>query len=263
MGVAGLFKKIKNGISKVTNKVKNTVKTVANKVVNTGANLVQKWANVNSTLTNGVNKALNVVGNFLPGVGKVIAGAGKVATGLWTNVYDKIGDVAGKVANKTSSSSSSSSNKIGISLLDKIRNNSTSNQILTGSPNIVNRNNLGVDINQRNPLLNPHNTNYTTGLKIKRTGENGAGVLKSQPDVIVNNYYNRGPRRDYIQRRHPSNPQYNVREIGPRRFRQPPIIDPQHPIDIQRRNYYTKQHMRRGENWNRNNPYSGNIAISW
>ena len=271
MGVAGLFKKIKNGVKKVVNKVKEKVKPVVNKVINTGAKIVKKWADVNEKITGGVNKVLEKVGNVIPGVGKLVTGAGKIATGLWTKVYDKIGNTAQKVVDKTSNNSTSSSNS-------NISTNSNSNNTTKPTiklPSIINGsvspfqnkdNNAAL---QRDAMLKKlrelADKNKTTN------NNNNNKVLNSQPDVIINNYYNRGPRRDYIQQRHPSNPYYNVREIGPRRIRQPPIINPQQPIDIQRRNYYYSKpivHKQSGNargirNYNQYNSYSNNEAVSW
>ena len=75
---------------------------------------------------------------------------------------------------------------------------------------------------------------------IKKT--NKKKNIKSQPDVEINRQYNKGPRHDYVHRRHPSNQHWEKPDIGPRRPRQPPIINPQQPIVIQRHNYYTNQY---------------------
>ena len=182
MGVAGIFKKIKNAAKTVAKKIKTKAKTVTNKIVNTGAKVVKKWADVNEKISNTINK-------IVPG-GGLITGGIKAASKLYSKIYDKIGDGAEKIIKKTS----------------KKKN------------------------------------------------------MKSQPDVEINRQYNKGPRHDYVHRRHPSNQQYNVHDIGPRRLRQPPIIDHQRPMDIQRRNYQTRN-RRPQQNYPNYTRY--NEAISW
>lgn len=247
MGVAGIFKKIKNAVKTVTNKVKKTAKTVVNKVkegvktvgkklVNTGAKVVKAWADVNEGLAKGVNTALKIASPIVgKGIlGKVFTKAGQAASKLYSNIYDGIGDAAEKVIEKTSNKSKS-----------------TTSGTTSGTTITSNR------LHGLTRLPNGQKTDWQTARQYNSNqSQQQSKPMQSQPDVVINNYYNQGPRRDYVQQRHPSNPHYNVRDIGPRRPSQPPIMNPQQPIDIQRRNYQTRNYASQQQN-------NSNAAVSW
>ena len=270
MGVAGFFKKIKNAVKTVTNKIDNGIKKAANAVVNvgknvinTGAKVVSKIADVASNVASVVAPVgtlmslapgpVGVVGKVVSGVGNLVKYGGKGVEWLANKVDEKIPDNPSSatssgfginIANKASSAASATIDKANSALSSMLKKPNSNSNGYRGPPSVIDNRKALDEIS-------------STGIQgLNKAKNNSYRPQQSQPDVIVNNYYNRGPRRDYIQRRHPSNPYYNVRDIGPRRLRQPPIMNPQQPIDIQRRNYYT-----RPQNYYSNPNY--NAAISW
>lgn len=244
MGVAGFFKKVKNAVKTVGKKIDKGIKTV----VNTGAKVVSKVADVASdvasvvapigTLMSLAPGPVGVAGKVISGVGNLVKYGGKAVEWAANKVDDAIPDNTRSSNNVNTTITTNSTNKVN-SITNKANSaiNSTINRVNSAVTNTVNKQQL-----------------YTEPVGIRRQYK----PMQSRPDVIVNNAYNRGPRRDYVQQRHPSNPHYNVRNIGPRRLRQPPIMNTQQPIDIQRRNYNT----RRNTNYYSNNG-SSNAAISW
>ena len=259
MGVAGFFKKVKNAVTTVANKIGSGIKKAATAVVNTGAKVISKVADVASdvasvvapvgTLMSFIPGPVGVAGKVISGVGNLVKYGGKGVEWLANKVDDAIPD-----------NSSNTITPIGSSFIkDNSSNPITNNSVHTILP--IDRSKLIRDypnpIQQRTDRLRQQLTSNQDYYARQLKGR-GNPTLRSQPDVFVNNSYNRGARRDYVQQRHPSNPSYNVRNIGPRRLNQPPIIDNQNPMDIQRRNY----HMSKNVNLARARGHPRNVTVN-
>lgn len=243
MVVAGFFKKIKEGAQSVIGKVKD----VGSKIINTGAKVISKVADVASDVASVVAPIGSIMG-LIPGP---VGAAGKVISGIG-NLVKYGGKGVEWLANKVD---------------DAIPDNSVRTILPTDKSKLIR--DIPNPMQERSDRIREQLTSNEEYYARQLKGR-GNPTLRSQPNVFVNNSYNRGARRNYVQQRHPSNPSYNVRNIGPRRLHQPPIIDDQNPMDIQRRNYHMSKNVNlaraRGQprNVTVNNYYgSSNAANSW
>lgn len=265
MGVAGIWKKIKNGVKKVASKVGEGLKNVGKKIVNTGAKVVKTVADLSGKAWDVIGKVGQVASKVLPGAGKLIGGAANIASKIYGKITDTASNLAQKVIDKTSDK------KVQINTNGKITNMSydewkklPANNIIVGPGGknpLYNQKNQNTSSNSNSnqtynamkveqssfanskPTYSTYNNQQKLYDKVGRTVKPTTTTrnLNAEPDVVVNNYYNSGPRRDYVEHRHPSNRNYQPRNIGPRRMDQPPIYNQGIPMDIQRQSQRRQQ----------------------
>ena len=225
------------------------LKNVGKKIVNTGAKVVKTVANVSGKAWDVIGKVGNAASKVLPGAGKIIGGAANVASKIYGKITDTASNLAQKVIDKTSdkkpssntSSNTSSTSKPKTGLVTAPDGRKTAYTQARQEWDEYYKSQSSNTSSNSKPQTYSAMTNQTyTPVKhnLKPTQKQ---QLNDEPDVIINNYYNSGPRHDYVQHRHPSNRNYQPRNIGPRRMEQPPVYNHGIPMDIQRQRYQAER----------------------
>ena len=232
-------------LKKIASKVGDGLKNVGKKIVNTGAKVVKTVADLSGKAWDVIGKVGGAVGKVLPGAGKIIGGAANVASKIYGKITDTASNLAQKVIDKTSdkkpSSNTSSTSKPLTGLVTAPDGRKTGYTQARKEWDEYYKSNTSSTSKPQTYTQSAQSTTYTPVKYNLKPTTTQKQQLNDEPDVIINNYYNSGPRRDYVQHRHPSNRNYQPRNIGPRRMEQPPVYNHGIPMDIQRQRYQSER----------------------